>query len=336
MLHDNYLFKYSILALGCVFSAIVWSNTAQYQCTYDLVSKPHPGGAAVVPGPCRGRLGDTLLTFAHALYVAIKNNCEMLYRPFPYSDQLVMDDVFRHYAPEREAQFHHKINFNGNNQQAFLCPPVSQTLLTVPYFPEALSYPHGGFYTDWDDHVFNQILKTVIAPKTPLNLITPPSDRISVALHVRTGGSFEAWPDECKQGSHFYKIPRYEFYIEQLKVLWELLDRQPLYVFLFTDDEHPEKLVTRLKKTIRIPSISYGYRTANNHHNTNVLEDLFSIAHFDVLIRPDSSFSVLAEKIGNHSITISPGDFKAGLQVQAGSIKIRKSLTALRTKYLVA
>lgn len=334
--HHKIPFKYGIFALICAATTTLYGNTAQYQFAFDSICKPHHSRAAVIPSFCHGRFGDTLLTFARTLYVAVKNNCEMLYTPFPYSDQLVMHDVFRHSSPELEAQFQNNINFNGNNQQAFLCVPVSQTLITVPYFSESLSYPLGGFYTDWEDAIFSQILKTVIAPRGQLNLITPPRNQISVALHVRTGGSFESWPEEAKHGSHLYKIPRFEFYTAQLKLLFELLDKQPLYVFLFTDDEHPEKLITRFKKAVRAPSISYEYRTENNHHNTNVLEDFFSIPNFDVLIRPDSSFSLMAEKIGELSIVISPGDFKEGLQVQAGSIKIRKSLTALRSKYLTA
>lgn len=148
-----------------------------------------------------------------------------------------------------------------------------------------------------------------MAPKKPLPLITPPSDKISVAVHVRKGGTYESWGLSFKQGSHLHKIPFNEFYSDQIKSVSALLGNRPLYVFIFTDDENPEALLETIKKSVNVPSIVYDCRRENNHHNTNVLEDFFSMMHFDVLIRPDSNYSILAEKLGEHSLVIYPGDF---------------------------
>ncbi len=284
---------------------------------------PTQNNNAVISEPSWGRFGDTLLAFCHTLYFAYKNNCDFLYQPFTYSDQLVLDDICKKSSPEIEKAFKRKTIFCKTNDNPWLEKPSSDTLIQIPYFAESLNSPL--FYTDWEDDFFKQLLINLIAPKKPLSLIPRPAEKISVAVHVRKGGTFESWSTESKHGSHLYKSPHNEFYIEQIQLLSQLLNHPPLYVFLFTDDENPATLAKLFEKAVKIKSITFDYRRNNNHHNTNVLEDFFSITQFDVLIRPDSNFSIMAEKIGSHEIVISPGEFQAGLQVQTGAIKIKNA-----------
>lgn len=294
------------------------------------------GRNAAIPQYSGGRLGDTLLTVAQTLYFCLKNSCDMLYIPFPYSEHFVLDEAVRQYTPELAQHFKHTYTFKGSDN-ASLEEPLKNTLITVPWFPEAIVGATKGachyFFTDWEDPTFKSILRTVLAPKKSLPLITPPGDKISVAVHVRKGGTYESWGLSFKQGSHLHKIPFNEFYSDQIKSVSALLGNRPLYVFIFTDDENPGALLEKIKQAVNIPSIEYDCRRANNHHNTNVLEDFYSMQHFDVLIRPDSNYSILAEKLGEHSLVIYPGEFKKGLRVQTGLFKIRKPLQQLLEKY---
>jgi hypothetical protein len=83
-----------------------------------------------------------------------------------------------------------------------------------------------------------------------------------------------------------------------------------IYIHIFTDDEPPEKIVDYLKKQVQNHPVTYGYRKEKNKHNRHVLEDFFAMMQFDVLIRPISNFSKMAEYLGNHSLVITPVSFK--------------------------
>lgn len=76
---------------------------------------------------------------------------------------------------------------------------------------------------------------------------------------------------------------------------------------MFTDDPHQEQLLEKYKCQINNPNIVWSCRTTENNHYTNVLDDLFSITlNFDCLIRGDSNLTIVADKIGKHSMTICP------------------------------
>lgn len=53
-------------------------------------------------------------------------------------------------------------------------------------------------------------------------------------------------------------------------------------------------------------TVLFSCRTEGNAHNANVLDDLFNMTRFDCLIRPASSYSKIAQLLGNHKIIIYP------------------------------
>lgn len=71
------------------------------------------GRNAAIPQYSGGRFGDQLLTVAQTLY--FKNNCDMLYIPFQYTDGLVLDEAVRQYTPELAQHFKHTYTFKGND-----------------------------------------------------------------------------------------------------------------------------------------------------------------------------------------------------------------------------
>ena len=48
------------------------------------------------------------------------------------------------------------------------------------------------------------------------------------------------------------------YYIEQIKRMYELLDRKPMHIHIFIDDNNPQRLINKYTKTVNIPSISYS------------------------------------------------------------------------------
>jgi hypothetical protein len=289
---------------------------------------------AVVQIKAFGRFGDNLISMAHAIYFSYKNHCKLLYDPFIYSDQLVLSEKVKPYFPGIEGAFTSSIIYPGGS--GIIPENVSRTLFKIPYFPEAPIEYKGKevwnyFPTQWDDPQFKRILRKLIAPKYTLALIEPRRDKVSVAVHIRKGGGFEHDifnnTNNVYAGLITYKFPYEEYYIQQIKKLSELLNHIPLYVFLFTDDQSPQELIQRYEKLVGIPSIEFDCRKTGNRHDKNVLEDLFSMSKFDMLIRPESSFSIMAEKLGDFSLVISPADLLPGTVVHGGLVNIKASIS---------
>ncbi len=65
------------------------------------------------------------------------------------------------------------------------------------------------------------------------------------------------------------------------------------------------------------PNVSLHYRKEENHHTKNVLEDFFSLFHFDVLIRPRSNFSIVPQLLHDYAIVYYPAEYiRTGTTIQ--------------------
>ncbi len=331
---------YVILLLFC--STILYArkkNPKEHKVHHAALSSSIKNGPhAVVPRYSGGRLGDNLVAFSHALCFSLANNVELLLASFPYSESLRMSDVLRKLETV-ENQFSYRSIYYGG---AFPTRSVNEkTLFIIPYFPESFIEYTGrtkpSFMVDWEDKEFIKQLRELLTPKDNLTLLSPPKEKISIALHVRKGGS---WNNEHELsfdvdrlcvGNLIYKIPLDSYYVEQIKLVAELFQGQPLYVFLFTDDRNPQELMERYKAMVNIPTIEFDCRKGNHDHFYNVLEDFFSMMNFDVLIRPESNFSIMAEKLGDYSVIISPGSFSRNTKTMTGLMKLKKPINNLRT-----
>jgi hypothetical protein len=278
-----------------------------------------------------GRFGDNLMACAHALYFALKNSCTLYIQPFLYSDHLMMDELQPHYTKASDRVFKYKRVLTGKEPSL---RNSKNTLFMLPYFAESAiersEYPFH-FQVDWDDALFQEQLHKLIQPKRPLNLIVPPKDTLSVAVHVRKGGSYQDGLESelandvhkmIEHGKLIYKIPVDQYYINQIKYVAEM-SNVPLYVFIFTDDKNPQALVQKYADVLHDSRIIFDYRKENNDHCYNVLEDFFSMMQFDILIRPESNFSLMAEKLAHHKLVISPGDFIPGSWVHEGIVTVK-------------
>jgi hypothetical protein len=259
-----------------------------------------------------GRFGDKLLTYCRAKWLAYKYNIPLLYKPFIYSDQLMLHMTESHYENSKNT-------FKGAIILKDKSTPIERNkgvLYTLPYFPESeieLTSESLGLVSlcriNWQDKGFLSILRNYIRPRYHLTLTSIPKNCITVAVHVRKGGGFDpvnligVFP---VLGLHALKFPPDSYYIEQIKRVSDLLHNQPLYVHIFTDDSNPVAIVKQYKAAVNRSNIKFGCRTSNNSHSSNVLEDFFSLPKFNCLIRSDSNFSIVASKLGNYRIVISP------------------------------
>lgn len=263
------------------------------------------------------RLGDNLICYLHAKWISYKYNIPLLYKPFPHSDEFLFDDLeCRYFFDQRVREI--PVVRGYDRFQKFRKVLKRDIVFTVPYFPESFGerevYKKNNgihfpcFAVDWKEEKFRGLVTEMLKPKKPLKLLDFPNDKLSVAIHVRTGGGFDReglGEDILFTG----KLPPKKFYLDALEALQKLLPDQELYFYIFTDDSHPEKLASWIEdhlKNLRTAPFTVGYRILENKHDLNILEDMFSMLQFDCLIRPESNFSIIPSLLKDYKILIHP------------------------------
>lgn len=264
--------------------------------------------AAVTYNFSGGRFGDNVLAYLHAKWISHCYDIPLLYKPFPYSSELKMDLLEAKFAnakklPEVEITRYYPDRIQKDAPVLYLCP----------YFPESkweLSRQHSYFIypVDWQDPRFRKIALEMIAPEKDLALITPPSDTFNIAMHIRQAGNFDDFDHFFK---HPTKTPPVSYYSECLRgVIQRLPLGQKVYCHIFTDDADPASIVNTIRQSVpdQIP-VSFGYRSENNKHDANVLEDFYSLFNFDALIRSESNYSIVPSLLHDYSIVTYPVAF---------------------------
>lgn len=255
-----------------------------------------------------GRLGDKLTVFIKTFYYAEKFGLTFLYPSVPYADKFA-------FSAAKNRQMSYKE-----------CRYITQEQLDAPTFkvePDLLyilryTAKDGKFVDELHDKKIIYAIKKLLAPRVPVRAFSVPKDCITVAVHVRKGSGTDVPPiadseepvrDDKKNPSDKIwptKFPPDSFYVDQIRKLSEIFNDRPLYIYLFTDDKNPEKLVKKYQSLLQKPSITFNYRKGTHNYSDSMIEDFFALTQFDCLIRPDSGFSRIPEFIGDHAITIYP------------------------------
>jgi hypothetical protein len=255
-----------------------------------------------------GRFGDNLIAYLHAKWIAQQYHLVFLYRPFKYSDELVMDE--EEIPLQGISKPRKKVYLDQGPKEREVYHP---TLYVCPYFPEDPSEWMGNeqnrwfsFHVDWKDRAFREEVRKMIRPKRELPLISPPPDQIGVAIHVREGGGFDLGVNiQTGDPTKPYKFPPLQFYVEALKQVLERLPGRRIYCYVFTDAKDPKGLIDQIKAQVT-GEITWDWRKEGNRHDKDVLIDFFSFFNFDVLIRSRSNFSMVASLIHDFAIVCSP------------------------------
>lgn len=280
-----------------------------------------------------GRFGDNIYHYSKVKWLSFKYNIPLLYKPWKYSDKLTMHTLEIHYTSDIEKQFNQLIGLKNN--VSINVDTISSTLfvheghLHDPQFkvnsPENILYEYMVRYPQ-----FAQELKKMLQPVISMPLLDLPSDKITVAVHVRKGSGHDKPLASIQQYSNYEQLVSYEkelrlghfsdkvpiwatkfppeqYYIDQIKKLSSLLNDAPLFVYIFTDAKNPNDLIKKLEQIINKPNITFAYRENNTFNYQNqIIEDYYNMAQFDCLIRSSSRFSLAAQLLGNHKIIIYP------------------------------
>ncbi len=263
-----------------------------------------------------GRFGDKIVSYATAKWIAFKFNIPLLLKPFKYSSMLRLGREEKKYSKEIVEQFERVV-------------PIESEQDIAEHNQENVIFESRGGHFRIDgcsaikyilqDQYFVAELKKMLQPVVSLATITLPQNKVTVAVHVRKGGGF----DKPLSSIQYYrknmisrkyfsderwpiKFPPEQYYVDQIKRISKLFDDAPLFVYIFTDDRNPLKLVNRIKKAVNMRNIIFSCRSRSNTHNTHVVEDFYNMARFDCLIRSGSHFPLAAQLLGDHKVIIYP------------------------------
>lgn len=298
-----------------------------------------------------GRLGDDVYAYVFAKWLSYKYDIHFYATPFNNSDAFAINTTDSLLSEEIKNTFTNIINIQNEDeliQSLRTC--TKPTLFTIgfgtgpdyaSFLVENFQWPDlytNMFYRITKHHAFAAYLKKSLVINDDLvsNKICLPQDKITVAVHIRKGSGNDLdlrsiqYNDECEQiinhkirregplrGSDTIwplKFPPEQYYVDQIIKLSNLLSNVPLFVYVFTDDKDPNKIVKRLKKRVTLPNITFSCRqgdVSNVHCNQKALmEDIWNMAQFDCLIKTQSSLSMISQLIGNTKIIIYPRDSK--------------------------
>lgn len=252
-----------------------------------------------------GRLGNNLIAYFHAKWISYKYGLPLIFKPFKYSDEFAFHDLEENTLQNLESTFDVRVTLEDLSLLRIQYPNL---LFVVPYFRDVGPQPENRvpirFYTDWEDPGFKEILLSHLKPKVPLNCIVPPSDKISVLVHIRTGGDFDTEAVKLKLP---LKFPPLSYYVQALRKISQHFNHVPIYAFILTDDSNPKKLANMMRRNLpKRDNIEFQWRRGESGHNVNVLDDFFSIPNFNCLIRADSTFSEMAARLGDYKVVVSP------------------------------
>lgn len=283
--------------------------------------------AAVTYDFSGGRFGDNVLTYLHAKWLSYHYKMPLLYKPFHYSSELVLDEREILYSGVK-GSYRQKVSLSEKIPQPF----ASDFIFTALYFPEIewelKKEKYFTFPIDWKDPEFRKIANEMIASKTKRELTSPPQNVLSIAIHMREGGGFD---DEEHKIKHPLKTPPVTFYIDSLKKVLALVPGKPLYCHVFTDAVDPKAWIDKIQQALPGDApITFHYRKDDNRHDSNVLEDFYSLFNFDILIRAESNYSIVPSLIHDYAVVCYPKTYL----IQGRTVTIEQIQVDIDNTYL--
>lgn len=291
--------KQAFLIVLTILSMSPWKNAIFSEASYGISY-----------GFSKGRFGDNLLTVAHSIYLAHCLDLPVIYRPFPFAENLKLgsDSSFIHNFENKKLAI--KLTHNSDYIKLFksFCKNEMpfNSLVMLPYYAEDVEETPLFMQVDWDDFDFLKILRRVITPLIPIPTYEILPEHTSVAMHIRTGVGY----DSAHTSLAFpLKLPPRQYYIDALKLLSNVLGLS-LHVYIFTDDPHPDTILKEFQTRFQDYPFVFSIPRKASIKNLDVLEDFFSLGQFECLIRSTSNFSFMASKLFPFRAAISPAHYE--------------------------
>lgn len=300
-------------------------------CLTSSFLKPH----AITYKLNGGRLGDCIYSFSLARWLAYKYNTQFYYIPFGNIDLFSIESHEKILAPNIKKKFKKIITVKSEDELSSYLKSQKEPTLFLIYFHAKFIVPEDISSTDplairkvgtnWIYLLMKQnknfektIKRDLHIRKNPKPLILP-NNMITVAVHIRKGGGFDAPLGSAQYVSkhkhfkipsdrvHPLKFPPEQYYVDQIINISDMFNNFPIFICIFTDDQDPDGLTKRLKQKIDRPNIEFACaQTGHNIFTENILDDVYQMSRFDCLIKSSSHFAWISQLIGDHKIIIYP------------------------------
>lgn len=280
-----------------------------------IIFKPLYSTSYVSYSGSGGRLGDNLVALMHAAYAAYTNDVELIYTPFDYFEQLALSHKLRHV--DHIMQDYRPTVKRFNPGEHLIINPNSDILYVVPYFPEGdwerIHCDCFKFECDWNNKGFLTYIRNLITPLNPQPAPNLDPAQLNIAVHIRRGGGVDS-PLYSKFArirtysdvGYPLKFPPLRYYIGQLQKIFTSFASRSIHVHIFSDEQNPQELIDRIKTQVTYRDVTFSCRTTHNSPHLNVLEDLFAMPHYDILIRGTSNYAITADKLNDYLVVICP------------------------------
>lgn len=287
---------------------LTWKPTRENQTA--IVKEKTTNNSAITYDFSGGRLGDNLLSYFHAKWLAHEYGLPFLYRPFPHSESLLLSTKDKPYSSP--SPFQNTLRLFDKQQILEIKP---STVVIVPYFTESKfeyemlnhAQEKAPFYVvDWEDPEYHKEVVECLTPTIPVDYISLPENCITVAVHVRRGGERETYAEGAR--GYPLKFPSDNYYIDQIQRIADIYKDKSIYVYIFTDANNPQKIVNSFSKALRNSRINIVCKQEKKAFkgSSEMFNDFFSMGKFDCLVRSMSNFSVVASLLGDYSLMIFP------------------------------
>lgn len=257
-----------------------------------------------------GRFGDQIINYIKAFQISKKYGIPILYKPIEYGEFLQLSKTHQHFD-KMNLKGYKIVTSDATNEKRDEIQNELQKIKDTKKDTELQNLYEISYRTpvpQIDDLESRKALQELIKPTIALKAPNIPQGHVSVALHVRRGGSYDT---QTVKDSMPTKFPPDSYYIQSLAQIAKMNPSKPLYARIFTDDHHPEKIKKRYEECLKelgINNVTIAFEAFNTNTDT-ALEDFFAMAQFDCLVRPDSSYSFSVSQIFGPVIEISPPEW---------------------------
>jgi len=272
---------------------------------------------------CRCRFGSRMRAYIKTKWLSYKYNIPFFYQPLEYSDQSMIRKIEKKYDKEIEKYFS-KVIFFGKDPNIIINRNAKYIYA-------------GDYYTnvkiDFNDKQFMNKLKKTIAPINPIERTHIPSDRISVAVHVRRGGGYDpplSFEKESLEKTHVDSFCPEKFltnkdFADQTSYLCRACNEKPMQVNIRKDEAHnPSPLYEKESFKETYADIIYPGKFLPDEYFINQIRKLYKTCNKKPMhvhiFTDDKNPSRFIEKykkaLQSNNITFSsrtPGDFETSV-----------------------
>ena len=258
------------------------------------------------------RLGDRLLIICAVKFFSLIHDLDFYYHSSQSVEQCALSLTEKKFNDQVKACYQKTMPFSETALKQARLP----TLFIAPWscidnFCQYFGKRHL-YRTAFDQ------LRAMVKPLESLPALVTTGEAISVAVHIRKGEGYDNPPCSVQIYKRHRlrtggvpvdrgwpsKVPPEQYYIDQILALEDLLYDKKINFYIFSDCFDLQALTERIKR--HCARANATFIGASSYQGIPPIVDMCKMAACDCLIRPESSYSIVAQIMGNHKLVFSP------------------------------